>query len=195
MKFFAFLFIIAFLGGCSLAPVAKCVDDSTYATETNFKNTIERLSYSIVQKLDSNEYSHSHIIITDFVNLNHLDNKADLGFVLSSELKTQLNNKVPTLFIKVLELGKDIKIGQNGVKIITRNINELKQKEIKQDSYVVVGKYTITPKKLIIYLEMIDYASSQMIASGSAETALTKEIEELEEKNSRNSRIFKPLVL
>lgn len=195
MKFLLCLAFIFALSGCSLAPVSKFVDDSTYATETNFRSTIEKLSYSTIQKLGSSGFAHSHLIITDFVNLNNLDNKADLGFVLSSELKTQLNNKIPTLFIRVLELGKDIKIGQNGVKIVSRSLNELKEKEVRHDTYVVVGKYTITSKKLIIYLELIDYDSSQMISSGSVETALTKEIEELEEKNSRNPRITKPFVL
>lgn len=195
MKFFVFLYLILCFAGCSLAPISRFIDESTYSTETNFKSTIEKLSYSTIQKLGSSGFAHSHLVVTDFVNLNNLENKADLGFVLSSELKTQLNNNIPTLFIHALELGKDIKIGQNGVKIISRSLNELKTKDIKQDTYIIVGKYTITPKKLIIYLEMIDYASSQIISSGSVETALTEEIKELEEKNSRSVRISKPLVL
>ena len=132
-KFFIFFLTIFFLTGCSLAPVYKSFDKTTYETSTNFSN----LTDSLMEELSSRTseisyYSSDSLIITDFVNINSLDNKSTLGFILSNELKTSLNKRFPNMSLKELTLGKDIKIGSNGVKILSRKLKELKTNKSKK---------------------------------------------------------------
>ncbi len=131
-KFFIFLLTIFFLTGCSLAPIDKSFDKTIYETSTDFSD----LTDSLMEELSSRTseisyYTSDSLIITDFVNINSLDNKSTLGFILSNELKTSLNKRFPNMSLKELTLGKDIKIGSNGVKILSRKLKELKTNKSK----------------------------------------------------------------
>ena len=185
------------LSSCSLAPVSKFISDTNYARSTDFSSVMYALSNNVVEKINFQELKNVSIVVTDFVNLGNLDNKSDLGFVLSSELKTVLTQKISNIELKELAISKDIKIGINGVKILSRDLSQIKSKNIKDITYIISGSYTITDKKLILYLNLINYDSGSTILSTTQTTVLTKEIYDLENENSRpkNGEIRKPLVL
>ena len=202
---FVFLIVLFLYSGCSLAPIYKSIDKSSYETATNFS----KLTDSLIEDLSSRTssltyYSSDSLIITDFVNINSLDNKSTLGFILSNELKTSLSKKFPNLSVKELTLGRDIKIGSNGVKILSRKLKELKTNQAKNIKYILVGTYAITQKKLMLFLKLLDYTSGDIIASSSETTQITNEISNLAhitnetnkfEYNKKLRNIYQPMTL
>lgn len=197
-KLYFFVILVSVISsGCSLAPISKFIDDTNYARSTNFNNLVYFLSENIISKINSQELKTVPIVIVDFVNLGDLDNQSDLGFVLSSELKAIASQKINGVEIKELAISKDIKIGANGIKILSRDLSQLKSKKIKEITYILSGSYTITDKKLILQLNLINYELGNILLTTTQTTVLTREIYKLENENARYKlgQIRKPFVL
>lgn len=180
------IFSIIFISGCTnvTTSIYDYIDESKYARATDFKHIANSLVDDMYENLEiiNNNKNNSPIIITDFVNMNYLENKSNLGFVLSSHLKTSLNDYFKDIQIKELTVGQDIKIGQNGVKILSRNLSNLAAKDGVETKYILVGKYAITAKKLICFLDLIDYTTGNVVDSSTETVTITKEILMLEGK-------------
>ncbi len=198
------VFSILLLSGCALVPsygpTIQNIDKSKYELSTDFKLLTDALVKNMsrkIRRISPYSYNVETFIITDFVNVNYLNNKSNLGFVLSSELKASLSQKFSDISIEELTLGKDIKIGSNGVKLLTREVKELKQKSFNRNKYFLVGTYAITNKKLMLFLRLVDYSGNKVITSASINTPITREITDLEsDKDGDNvQKIYAPLVL
>jgi hypothetical protein len=144
----------------------------------DFASFTNKLTKNICEKIEDN----SVVFISDFVNETNFQNKSQLGFLLSNELKVNILNKRCTndISIQELQLAKHIKVGNNGTRILTRQSDELKSSVISDESQALVGTYIITEKQIIIFLKLINLSTSQTISSSSASRKITREIQSLE---------------
>ncbi len=136
------------------------------------------------------------LYIIDFVNLKDLDNHSELGFMLSDELKTHIT-QIYNLQIHAIEYAKYLKLGSNGTKLLSRDIDELKIKKMSSNTYALVGTYAFTQRQLILYLKLIDLRNGVIIKSSTKSTTLTDEIIhfELNEGRFNPENIYAPVVL
>jgi len=187
IKLFILISTLVF-AGCSLK------NGSIQNIPTSFSNITKELSLNMCENINEN----SNIYITDFVNQVNLKNKSQLGFLLSSELKVNILNKdcQNNISVKTLDLAKSLTIGKRGSHILTRNFKNLKEKNLEEDKKIIIGTYMITNNQLIVFVKLVDFKTSNTIASSSISTPLTNEIKQLEgiETNSY-PHIYKPLHL
>ncbi|MDD2699292.1 MAG: FlgO family outer membrane protein [Arcobacteraceae bacterium] len=179
MSFFKYLlpFIFVFFTGCSTRAVNNTNGYHEEVTDFKFL-TSKLLPNSFCNKINSN----TTLYVTDFVNESNLDNKSELGFLLSNELKVNIlkNGCTKNVAIKTFNLGSSLKIGQNGAKILTRDLQQLKTQNIEDDKQMAVGSYIITNKQIILFLKLINLQNGDTIVSSSSSSPLTSEIKELE---------------
>lgn len=176
IKIFSF-FLFFFFSGCSVGSLNNV--SSTSESVTDFKFLTSKLvSSAFCEKINSN----TSLYVTDFVNESNLDNKSELGFLLSNELKVNIlkSNCTKNVAIKTFNLGSNLKIGQNGAKILTRDLQQLKIQNIEDDKQIVVGSYVITNKQLILFLKLINLQNGDTIISSTSSSLLTSEIKDLE---------------
>jgi len=192
-KYFSFLLVISF-SGCSIGTVNNTND--YHESVTDFKFLTSKLTpSSFCDKINSN----TTLYVTDFVNESNLDNKSELGFLLSNELKVNIlkNSCTKNVAIKTFNLGSNLKIGQNGVKILTRDLQQLKIQNIEDDKQMAVGTYIITNKQLILFLKLINLQNGDTITTSTSTSTLTSEIKDLEgmENVDKTPYIRKPFHL
>ena len=96
----------------------------------------------------------SKIIVTDFVDVTSLDNHTKLGYVLSNSVKNSLINKYKANVIEA-EVSKYFKISDNGLKILSRDIDKLRATNFNVQ-FAMVGTYTHSENELIIFVKLID---------------------------------------
>jgi len=94
------------------------------------------------------------IIVTDFVDVTSLDNHTKLGYVLSNSVKNSLINNYKANVIEA-EVSKYFKISDNGLKILSRDIDKLRSTNFNVQ-YAMVGTYTHSQNELIVFLKLID---------------------------------------
>jgi len=191
-KIYIFIFVFI-LNGCS-SIFYKANDLINPSKGTDFSLISNKLSVDICPSITSFQ-NNLDIYITDFVNISNLENASQLGFLLSNELKVAiLSNCSRNLKIKELTLGKNIKIGKQGVKILSRDLSKLKAKTISQSGRIITGTYTITSQKLIIFIKVIELKTGNILYSKSTSTNITKEILELEGLGT-TVKVYPPMVL
>jgi TolB-like protein len=136
------------------------------------------------------------LTVIDFTNIRELENYSELGFVLSEELKTQVTQKC-NWGVNQLEYMHYLKIGANGTKLFSRDLNDIKSEILKSDGFALVGTYAFTQRQLIIYLKLINLSNGTIIKSATTRTSLTDEIILLEKKAQldNSSNIYRPMVL
>ena len=197
LKYIISIIVLVLFTACS-SIVYEIDDIINTPNGTDFSKLSNKLAVEICPSLTSFDEQQS-IYITDFVNVSTLQNQSQLGFVLSNNLKSSiLQTCGASINIKELTLGKNIKIGQNGTRILSRNIKNLKLDTISTNGKVVVGTYAITSQKLLIYTKVIDLVTNKLYYSKTTSTNMTKEILELEkinEKEHTTNSIYRPLVL
>lgn len=175
LKYFYFLFFI-FFTGCSVTNIAP---NDYHENVTDFKFLTSKLiSSSFCNKINQN----TTLYVTDFVNESNLENKSELGFLLSNELKVNIlkSGCTKNVTIKTFDLGNSLKIGQNGSKILTRDFQQLKIQNIEDDKQMAVGSYIITNKQLILFLKLINLRDGDTVISSTGSSPLTSEIKDLE---------------
>jgi len=206
MRQFSFILIILFsLSGCTL--INEYTDSYKFKYQhstavTNFSDLTEDLLEELCEKLLELKISHRDIntnlplYITDFVNLQSLENHSELGFMLSDELKTHVT-QICDWSIQEIEYTKHLKIGANGTKLLSRDTKELKIDKINSTSFALVGTYAFTQRQLILYLKIIDLSNGIIIKSSTISTELTDEIIHFEQKARRGkpTPIYPPMVL
>lgn len=136
------------------------------------------------------------LYITDFVNLEELENHSELGFMLSDELKTLVTQKCDWP-VYGIEFSKYLKIGANGTKLLSRDLDDLRSKQIYDNTYALVGTYAFTQRQLILYLKLINLKNGVILKASTQRMTLTDEIIHFEQKQRKidPSQIYQPLVL
>ncbi len=193
------LFLTSMLLSFSLTSCSKVIDTVAYNAPSNHKridssNDFESLVNTLVEKslsrLKTMPLKDEVVLVSDFVNLNKLKNKSDLGFLLSDHLKNQLLNN--NIIVQQVEMGKDFQYGKHGFNLLTRNQNDINKKYL-DSTYAFVGTYTLTTQNLIVFLKVIDIKTGNILSSATAKTSMDEEIENLEGLNQINIR--PPMVL
>jgi len=134
------------------------------------------------------------ILVSDFVNIDNLKNHSKLGFLLSETLKNELSAK--NIIIKEIELSKTFKIGESGFNVLSRNIKDV-DGVIRDERFAMVGTYSITHRRLILFVKLIDIRSGHILSSSTQSVSVDKEIRKLDyvEKKKEQRRIFQPMTL
>jgi hypothetical protein len=176
LRYFSFTLFL-FFSGCSVGTVNSANNYNESITDFKFI-TSKLVSSSFCEKINSN----TTLYVTDFVNESNLDNKSELGFLLSNELKVNIlrSSCTKNVTIKTFNLGSSLKIGQNGAKILTRDLQQLKTQHLEDDKQMAVGSYIITNKQLILFLKLINLHNGDTIISSTSSSLLTSEIKDLE---------------
>ncbi len=159
-------------------------------------NNFQQLVYNMVDKssskLKKNIAIDDVVLVSDFVNLDNLQNHSKLGFLLSETLKDALSSK--DIIIREVELGKQFTIGKHGFNLLTRDQKRINT-EIGEALYALVGTYTVTTKRLIVFIKLIDIRTGHILSSSNDTMIINKEIWDLERTDKRRRQIFAPLVL
>ena len=160
MKKLSILIIFLFLTGCSISN-ESCQSDpfgGEYSTDkTDFKVVAKKGIDDIFSNIiEIPEY----ILITDFVDTDTLKGGTSLSFVLSNAYKDSLVNLNKFRVIEV-ELAKYFKIGNSGVKVLTRELKELLNSNLKS-KYGLIGSYSATSHQLLIFLKLVNLESGMV---------------------------------
>lgn len=198
-KFLFSLLFISLFTGC--ATVNNVIEEISSKSPTNHKDLtgannfhtlVETLVERSYKRISAHVPKNDVILVSDFVNLDKLQNKSKLGFLLSDHLKDSLLNR--NVIVRQVELGNDFQYGKQGFNVLTRNQADIRVKETDA-GFAMVGTYSITTKSLIVFLKLIDIKTGNILSSANASTSIDDEILELEGSNSRNDAVFTPLVL
>ncbi len=176
------LFLATFFTGCFYINI----DGSS-----NFERLISSMVESSYKKLKTNIEQDEVILVSDFVNIDKLQNHSKLGFLLSETLKDVLSNQ--NIIIREVELGQDFKIGEHGFNVLSRKHKDI-DPNIYKERFAVVGTYSITDKRLRIFIKLIDIYTGHILGSASEATIMTSEIQKLEQVPKQNT-IYTPMVL
>lgn len=179
------LFLASFFTGC----IYMNLDGSS-----SFDRLINSMVVSSYKKLKMNIERDDVILVSDFVNIDKLQNHSKLGFLLSETLKDVLSNQ--NIIIREVELGQHFKLGEKGFNVLSRNPNDV-YAQIDKERFAVVGTYSITNKRLWIFIKLIDIQTGHILSSASESTVMTSEIEKLDQvpKQNIHSNVYTPMVL
>ncbi|MGJ0302950.1 FlgO family outer membrane protein [Aliarcobacter cryaerophilus] len=160
---------------------------------TNFDSMLNDMVKKSAMKIKKNVAYDEVVLVSDFVNLDNLKNRSQLGFLLSNILKDRLSSL--DILVKEIEIGNEFEIGETGFNILTRKENRILSNNVKS-KYAIVGTYSISNKSLNLFIKLIDINSGNILSSSFARTDLDSEILDLEGINSdfRDS-IRRPMVL
>ena len=199
MRQLSIILIVSFLfSGCSIIKENEDSFKFKYlhlTTTTNFDTLTKKLLEQLCPTISSVNKTKTPVYVVDFVNLQDLQNNSELGFMLSDELKTQVT-QLCNMPIYAIEYSKYLKIGPNGTKFLSRDLDELNNQKINRNTYALVGTYAFTQRQLILYLKLIDLSTGVIIKSATQKTLITDEIIHLEQKSkASNNTIYAPVVL
>lgn len=146
-------------------------------------NDFESLVSKLVEesKIKNKVMADDIVLVSDFVNLDRLKNRSQLGFLLSDMLKGELVSK--NIIVREVEFGKDFELGASGFNMLTRDKNRIISDNISKERLAVVGTYSITSKSLNVFIKLIDIRSGNILSSSYERTDIDKEIIELEGQN------------
>ena len=170
-----------------------------FLTSCTHKNLINGTNYfhSLVSELvdDSAKKIKSHtmiddiVLVSDFVNLDNLKNRSELGFLLSDILKDRLVSL--NILVREVEFGKEFELGPSGFNVLTRNQSKIISNKVKEERYAVVGTYSITSRSLNLFIKLIDIRTGNILASSYERTGIDEEILGLE-RNAETTPVMRP---
>ena len=145
---------------------------------TDFYNIALELSKPMCKMIQRD----TTVYITDYVNESNLKNKSQLGFLLSNQTKVNILDSSCTKNVKIqdLQLAKTLKINTSGSRILTRDINDMKNVNIKDDKQILIGSYILTQNQMIVFLKLVNLNNGDIIASSSVSREIDDEIKSLE---------------
>jgi len=200
-KLISILTLTLFFTGCSVINSSNESFKFKYFQSTgttNFNilthNLLKDLSYTILD-IKSKKRVISPLYVTDFVNLNNLNNNSQLGFILSDELKTNITQDLNWPIYQI-EFSQYLKVGKSGTKLLSREVSDLKYKNIDENTYALIGTYAITQRQLLLYLKLINLKNGVILKSATQRIPLTDEIKNLENKEEKQQpQIYQPMVI
>ena len=188
--YLSLILLTLFLSSCG-------ADKDPISKNTNFDSMLNDMVKKSALKIKKNVAYDEVVLVSDFVNLDNLKNRSQLGFLLSNLLKDRLSSL--DVIVKEIELGKEFEFGPSGFNLLTREKNRILSDNVKS-RYAVVGTYSISNKSLNLFIKLIDINSGNILSSSFARTDLDSEILDLEgisqnrDMEFRNS-IRRPMVL
>ena len=156
----------------------SCVYKNPINGSKDFNLIISQLVDKSAIKIKRNISVGDVILVSDFVNLDRLKNKSQLGFLLSSVLKDRLSSL--DIVIREIELGKEFELGQSGFNLLTREKEKIASDKVVNIKYAVVGTYSISNKSLDLFIKLIDIQNGNILSSSYERTEVDDEILNLE---------------
>jgi len=144
----------------------------------NFHSLISKLVDDSANKIKKNLMINDVVLVSDFVNLDKLKNKSQLGFLLSSMLKDKLSSL--NIIVREVEFGKEFEFGKSGFNLLTREKDRIVSDQVTKSRYAVVGTYSITSKSLNVFIKLIDVQTGNILSSSYEKTDIDEEILGLE---------------
>ena len=169
--------------------LSSCAYKNPINGSNNFHSLISKLVDDSANKIKSNLQSNDVVLVSDFVNLDKLKNKSQLGFLLSSMLKDRLVSL--NIIVREVEFGKEFEFGKSGFNLLTREKDKIVSDKVKS-KYAVVGTYSITSKSLNVFIKMIDINTGYILSSSYARTDIDDEILGLEGEIDPNRKKTPP---
>lgn len=182
----------------------SCIYKNPINGSNNFHLLVSKMVYDSATKIKKNVSSEDVVLVSDFVNLNNLKNKSQLGFLLSSMLKDSLVSQ--NIIVREIELGREFEFGKSGFNLLTRNKDNIAATKITKEKYAVVGTYSITSKSLNVFIKLIDIRNGNILSSSYERTEIDDEILGLEgerlenekrqeEENKKKTQSYRPHVV
>jgi len=177
LRFFLFLsFLTLFLSSCSY-------HKNPINGTNDFQSLVAKLVDKSANKINDSIAMDEVVLVSDFVNIDKLENKSQLGFLLSNILKDELASL--NIVVREIEFGKEFQLGKKGFNVLIRDKNKIVSNKVSNSSYAVVGTYSITSRSLNLFLKLIDIETGYILASSFERTAIDEEILELEGETKR----------
>jgi len=164
-KLFIFLSLL-FLGGCHQNEVlseksySKVPCDVNRGIKEYYDVDVDYISLAndaIISIFKTIDTVPQKVLVTDFVDLTSLNNFSRLGYVFSNSIKNALIHQYNVNVIEA-EVSKYFKISGNGLKILSRDVNNIRTQtfDVKR---VVVGTYTYTDEEIVFFVKLINLKS------------------------------------
>lgn len=167
-------FISAFL----MLFFTSCAYKTPITGSNNFHWLISNMVDKSAKKIKGTISREEVILVSDFVNLDKLKNKSELGFLLSSMLKDKLSSL--DIIIREIEFGKEFEFGSSGFNLLTREKERILSDKVTKIKYAVVGTYSISNKSLNVFIKLIDLQTGNILSSSYERTDIDDEILNLE---------------
>lgn len=155
----------------------SCAFKNPISGSNNFHSLVSKMVDESASKIKKNIPLGDVVLVSDFVNLDKLKNRSQLGFLLSSMLKDKLSSL--DIIVREIELGKEFEMGNSGFNLLTREKDRILADKVKT-KYAVVGTYSITSKSLNVFIKLIDIQTGNILSSSYARTDIDEEILGLE---------------
>lgn len=181
--------LVVFVTACSSIPVPLEVDYRATNYDALISNALEKAADKLA-KLEKNK---EVVLVTDFVNVDDLQNRSKLGFLLSSTLKDKLSAN-HGLTVREVEASQNLQMGSQGLRLLSRDISKI-DPNLYDENYAVVGSYTLTQRQLIVFIKIIDIYNGHVLATTSNKARMTKEMQELDKRPTQKRHIYAPTVL
>lgn len=194
-KFILLVLILLNFQGCMVEQQNYYKFKYLLSTEiTDFKTPTEKLLMKMNDRLlyIGPQVMDKYIYVVDFMNIKNLDLTSQLGFFLSTEIKSNISHFYGYR-VKELEYMKYFKMNESGTKLLSRDTKDVSNNFEK--TYALVGTYAITQRQLILYLKLIEMKSGNILSTTSESIEITDEIIDLEKNNKINTESRPHLVL
>ncbi|WP_368030275.1 FlgO family outer membrane protein [Arcobacter sp. s6] len=155
----------------------SCAYKNPINGNTNFHSLVSKLVDESSNKIKKNLQANDVVLVSDFVNLDKLKNKSQLGFLLSSMLKDRLVSL--DIIVREVEFGKEFEFGKSGFNLLTREKEKILSDKVNS-RYAVVGTYSITSRSLNVFIKLIDINTGNILSSSYERTDIDDEILGLE---------------
>ena len=167
--------------------LSSCAYKNPISGSNNFHSLVSKLVDDSANKIKKNLQGNDVVLVSDFVNLDKLKNKSQLGFLLSSMLKDRLVSL--NIIVREVEFGKEYKNKKTGFNLLTREKDKIVSDKVTKSRYAVVGTYSITSRSLNVFIKLIDINTGYILSSSYVRTDIDDEILGLEgENNSRDNK-------
>ena len=161
----------------------SCTHKDLINGTNDFHSLVSQLVDDSAKKIQKNTMIDDIVLVSDFVNLDKLKNRSELGFLLSDILKDRLVSL--NILVREVEFGKEFELGPSGFNLLTRDQSKIVSKTVKEERYAVVGTYSITSRSLNLFIKLIDIRTGHILASSYERTAIDEEILQLEGSDDR----------
>ncbi len=164
---------------------SSCAHKNPITGTNDFHSLISNMVDKSAIKIKKNILLGDVVLVSDFVNLDKLKNKSQLGFLLSSMLKDKLSSL--DIIVREIELGKEFEFGKTGFNLLTREKDRIISDKVTKSRYAVVGTYSISNKSLNVFIKLIDIQTGNILSSSYERMDLDDEILNLEGSSDRKS--------
>ena len=171
--------------------LTSCTHKNLINGTNDFHSLVSELVDDSAKKIKSHTMIDDIVLVSDFVNLDKLKNRSELGFLLSDILKDRLVSL--NILVREVEFGKEFELGASGFNLLTRNQSKILSQKVQEERFAVVGTYSITSRSLNLFIKLIDIRTGHILASSYERTDIDEEILQLE--GSDSAPVLRPHVV